>query len=177
MKLLLFIFLTLFASFSMHPTKNLHQFSMPSIDGKSTINFKDFEGKYVLLVNTASKCGYTPQYKTLQALQDQYASKLVVIGVPCNQFGGQEPGTEEEIADFCSLNFGVKFALTAKADVKGKNQADIYKYITQQELDNTIVAAPEWNFHKYLFSPNGDLIGSFASGVSPVDALITSMLE
>jgi len=108
-----------------HPTATFHGFSINSLTGE-TLNMADFKGKHVLVVNVASRCGYTPQYGPLQKLADQYEGKLVIVGFPCNQFGGQEPGTAEQIASFCEKNYGVSFPMTEKIDVKGDNQHPIY---------------------------------------------------
>ncbi len=138
------------------------------------IDMNDYKGKYVLIVNVASKCGYTGQYADLEELSERYADKLVVIGFPCNQFGKQEPGSAEEIAEFCSSTYGVKFPMAQKVDVKGDEQHPVYQWLTSQTLDGDEVNAPKWNFHKYLISPEGELIGSFKSSVKPMDDKIVS---
>jgi glutathione peroxidase len=145
--------------------------------GGETLNMKDFQGKYVLCVNVASKCGYTPQYKDLQALYEKYQDKLVVIGFPCNQFLFQEPGTEEDIQSFCEVNYGVTFPMTSKIKVKGGDQHPVYQWLTSQELKGETNHKVKWNFHKFLVSPEGKLIGSFPSKVQPMGEEITSLLK
>lgn len=141
------------------------------------LQMRDFEGKFVLCVNVASKCGFTPQYKGLQTLFEQYGDKLVVIGFPCNQFMGQEPGSSDEIQDFCERNYGVKFPITEKIDVKGEDQHPVYQWLTSQELDGETDHKVKWNFHKFLVSPEGKLAGSFSSRVDPLSEEITAHLQ
>ncbi|MEY3397487.1 MAG: hypothetical protein RL220_81 [Bacteroidota bacterium] len=155
---------------------SFYDLSVPGIGG-DTINFSDFRGKYVLCVNVASKCGYTPQYKGLQELSDKYAGKLVIIGFPCNQFLGQEPGTEEEIADFCEKNYGVTFPLSAKIQVKGADQHPVYQWLTNQKLNGVSDAEVKWNFHKFLISPEGKWMNVFGSKVEPLSTEITSLIK
>lgn len=140
-----------------------HDFEFTSIDGKP-MKLAAFAGKPILVVNTASKCGLTPQYAGLQALADKYKDKLVVLGVPCNDFGGQEPGSEAQIQDFCATNYKVGFPMTAKNAVVGPGAHPLYKWaVTQAGGD----AAPKWNFHKYLIGADGELFGTFGSKVAP----------
>lgn len=153
-----------------------HDLSVISIDG-SSINFADFKGKKVLCVNTASECGYTNQYEGLEELHKLYKDKLVVIGFPCNQFGGQEPGEEKEIATFCKANYGVTFLLTEKIDVKGDNQHPVYQWLTQKSQNNVGDFKVKWNFNKFLVDENGVLLEYFESGVKPLDEKITSYLK
>jgi glutathione peroxidase len=153
-----------------------YDLSIEGIDG-SAIQMTDFRGKYVLCVNVASKCGYTPQYKDLQALYEQHQDKLVIIGFPCNQFLNQEPGSEEEIAAFCEKNYGVTFPLTEKVDVKGADQHPVYQWLTSQELNGETDHKVKWNFHKFLVSPDGQLVGSFPSKVNPLSEEITALLK
>ncbi len=150
-----------------------------SISGLSEgkLNMADFKGKYILCVNVASKCGYTPQYKPLQQLYDQYKDKLVIIGFPCNQFLGQEPGSAEDIATFCQRNYGVSFPMTEKIDVKGSDQHPIYAWLTQKELNQVADAKVSWNFNKFLISPEGEWLGHFPSKVDPLSAEITDQLK
>ncbi len=141
-----------------------HDFTLPTIDGRQ-LQLAKFAGKPVLLVNTASQCGFTPQYKELEALWREYRSKgLVVLGVPSNDFGGQEPGTETEIESFCRLNYDVTFPLAAKQSVIGAAAHPLYRWIAQ-ELGEDM--APKWNFHKYLIAPDGALAGAWPSRVAP----------
>jgi len=157
-------------------TTDFYSFSIKSLDGNKTINFKAFKGKKVLCVNVASECGYTPQYKDLQQLHEQYKDKLVVIGFPCNQFGGQEPGDAAQIESFCKKNYGVTFLLTEKIDVKGTNQHAIYQWLTKQELNGKNSATVKWNFNKFLIDENGNWLNYFPSSVNPLDTELTSLL-
>jgi len=158
------------------PDTAFYDLAVEGIEG-DTLRMSDYQGKYVLIVNVASKCGFTPQYKDLQKLYEQYADRLVIIGFPCNQFMNQEPGTEEEIQDFCELNYGVTFPLTAKIDVKGPNQHPVYQWLTTRELNGKTSHEVKWNFHKFIVSPEGKLIGSFPSKVLPLGNEITSLLK
>lgn len=145
---------------------NFHKIKITTIDG-TEIPLSKFEGKTVLVVNTASACGYTPQYKGLEELFEKNKDKgLVILGVPCNQFGGQEPGTEEEIKTFCETKFHVSFPMTKKADVKGPNQHPLYKFLLENSSDKGDVA---WNFEKFLVSPRGEVLARYKSKVEPSD--------
>lgn len=140
------------------------------------LDLSAFEGKKILFVNVASKCGFTPQYKLLQQLQDDYNDSLVVVGVPCNQFGNQEPGTHEEIQEFCSLNYGVSFPITEKIDVKGTNQHPLYAFLTKKELNKKKDSSVKWNFQKYLIDEEGKLIDYWYSITKPNSSKITKYL-
>lgn len=155
---------------------NFYSLSIKTLDGSKTINFSQFKGKKVLLVNVASECGYTPQYKTLQELHNKYKDKLVVIGFPCNQFGGQEPGAPKDIATFCEKNYGVTFMLTEKIDVKGSNQHAVYQWLTQKSLNGVSDANVKWNFNKFLVDENGKWLEYFGSGVDPLSENIVGKL-
>ena len=155
---------------------SFYDLTINSIDGKE-MHMSDFKGKYVLCVNVASKCGYTPQYEDLEKLYEQYHGKLVIVGFPCNQFLGQEPGTSEEIVSFCQKNYGVTFPLTEKIDVKGKNQHGVYQWLTQQSLNGVSDGTVKWNFHKFLISPEGEWLAEFPSGVKPLDTELTSLIK
>ena len=155
---------------------SFYDLTINSIDGNE-MHMSDFKGKYVLCVNVASKCGYTPQYEDLEKLYEQYQGKLVIIGFPCNQFLGQEPGTSEEIVSFCQKNYGVTFPLTEKIDVKGKNQHGVYQWLTQQTLNGVANGNVKWNFHKFLISPEGEWLAEFPSGVKPLDTELTSLIK
>lgn len=169
--------LILITLISMLMSTNFYEnnFQIKDIDGNS-INTKDWKGKKVLLVNVASKCGYTPQYEDLQTLSEKYKDKLIVIGLPCNQFMGQEPGTAEEIKSFCSKNYGVTFTITEKIEVKGDGQHPIYQWLTSKENNGLENSKVKWNFQKYLLDENGKLIKHFDPGVKPLDEEITSSL-
>lgn len=151
-----------------------HDFAFTSIDGKP-LKMTDFKGKAVLVVNTASKCGLTPQYAGLQALHEKYGAKgLVVLGVPSNDFGGQEPGSEAEIRTFCSTNYKVSFPMTAKNAVIGNDAHPLYKWAVTEAGE---AATPKWNFHKYLIAKDGTLAGTFGSKVAPDAAELQSAIE
>jgi glutathione peroxidase len=151
-----------------------NDFEFTSIDGQP-LKLSQFAGHPILVVNTASQCGFTPQYKGLEALWQKYRDRgLVILGVPSNDFGGQEPGTEAEIANFCSLNYGVTFPMTAKNDVIGVNAHPFYKWVVSQAGEG---AAPRWNFHKYLIGTKGELAGAFPSKVAPDSATLTEAIE
>ncbi|WP_134089886.1 glutathione peroxidase [Olivibacter sp. XZL3] len=156
------------------PSENIYQFSFTSIDGK-TINLKDFRGKKLLLVNTASKCGFTPQYKELEELSKRFAGKLVVIGFPANNFGSQEPGSNEDIKSFCEQNYGVTFLLAEKTSVKGDDINPIFAYLTSTANPN-LAGEIKWNFEKFLIDENGQLVHRYRSAVKPLSPEITSQL-
>lgn len=141
-------------------------------------NTTDFEGKALLVVNTASQCGFTPQYEGLQKLQDTYAERgFSVLGVPCNQFGSQESGSDGEIAEFCSVNFGVNFPLLAKTEVNGPGAHPLFHDLKQVADADGDAGEVKWNFEKFLISPEGEVIKRFRSGVEPESAELTGQLE
>ncbi len=154
------------------PKKSIHSLSIKSIDGKK-INLSDFKGKKILFVNVASECGFTKQYADLQALHKKYQDKLVIIGFPCNQFGGQEPGNAKEIQSFCQLNFGVEFLITEKINVKGNEQHPIYAWLTNKDLNGKKSSSVKWNFQKYLVDENGQFIDYYFSITKPMSTKIT----
>lgn len=156
--------------------KPFYALKINSLTGKP-IDFKDFEGKHVLLVNVASKCGFTSQYEDLQALYEKFQDRLIVIGVPCNQFGGQEPGDAEAISSFCELNYGVSFLITEKVDVKGKNQHPVYEWLTEKSVNGVKDSKVKWNFQKYLVDTEGNLIDYFYSVTRPTSTKITKYLK
>lgn len=144
---------------------NAYAFSFTTLVGHHPLPLESFQGKVLLIVNTASKCGFTPQYARLEKLYEQYKDRgLVILGVPSNDFGGQEPGTAEEISNFCKVNYGVSFPMTSKEVVSGKNAHPFYLWAKQKLGFGT---APKWNFHKYLINRNGELINYFYSTTSP----------
>ena len=148
-----------------------------SINGinNEIINLSDFKGKTILLVNVASKCGFTKQYEGLQTLYDNYKDKdFLVIGVPSNQFGGQEPGTNSEIKNFCETNFNITFPITDKVDVKGKNAHSVYKWAKENHGNSTV---PMWNFHKILINKEGKIQDTFNSFITPLSDKITKQIE
>ncbi len=155
--------------------QSIYDIAINAIDGKS-ISLLEFKGKKILFVNVASECGFTKQYKELQALSDKYQDGLVVIGSPCNQFGRQEPGDASQIQEFCELNFGVKFLLTEKIDVKGSKQHPLYKWLTTKDLNGKKSSSVKWNFQKYLVDDNGRLIDYYFSITKPMSSKITKYL-
>ncbi|MES2689815.1 MAG: glutathione peroxidase [Bacteroidota bacterium] len=147
--------------------KKFYDLKVKTLDGKQTINFAEYKGKKILCVNTASECGYTKQYEGLQKIAEQYKGKLVVIGFPCNQFGGQEPGSTEEIDKFCKKNYGVTFPLTEKVDVKGDKQHEVYQWLCQKNNNGMGDYEVKWNFNKFLIDENGNLVAYYPSSVKP----------
>lgn len=154
---------------------SVHQFKVEALDG-SKINFADFKGKKILIVNTASACGYTPQYRDLEALYEKYKDRLVIVGFPANNFGAQEPGSNTEIKEFCTKNYGVTFPMAAKISVKGDDTAPIYQWLTHKKQNNVLDAEITWNFNKFLLDEKGHIIAKFDSKVTPMDQQIVSKL-
>ena len=154
---------------------SIHTFKVEALDG-TTINFADFKGKKILIVNTASECGYTPQYKELEALYQKFKDKLVIVGFPANNFGGQEPGTNTEIKAFCQQNYGVTFPMAAKISVKGDDAAPIYQWLCNKTENGVLDAEIKWNFNKFLLDENGNMIAYFPSKVTPMSEQITGKL-
>jgi glutathione peroxidase len=155
---------------------NIYDIKIDSLQGKP-INLNDFQNKYILFVNVASKCGFTPQYKGLEQLHQEYKDNLVVIGVPCNQFGSQEPGSADEIEEFCEVNYGVSFLITEKVNVKGQNQHPLYSWLTNKDFNGKKSSSVKWNFQKYLVSPEGKLIDYYFSLTKPLSSKITKHLS
>ncbi len=160
---------------SMDSLPSIHTFKIESLQG-GTINLSDFKGKKILIVNTASECGYTPQYKALQSLYAGHKDKLVVLGVPSNDFGGQEPGSNTEIGSFCEKNYGVTFPLAAKSVVTGDQMCPLYQWLTQKSKNGVLDATVGWNFNKFLIDEEGHLIQKFESRVKPEDPEILNAL-
>jgi glutathione peroxidase len=151
---------------------------METLDGKKVNLAKKYKGKVVLLVNVASKCGHTPQYKQLEALHEKYGKEgLAVVGVPCNQFGKQEPGTSSDIAEFCEKNYGVKFDMLSKVDVNGEEAAPLYKYLTSKESDPDFSGKITWNFEKFLFNRDGQVVARFAPKTKPDAEEVVTAIE
>jgi len=146
-----------------------------SIDGKE-INFEQFKGKKVLIVNTASACGYTYQYEGLQKLHDLYGEDVAVLGFPANDFMFQERGSDSDIADFCEKNYGVTFQMFSKITTRGKNQSPIYTWLTNKDLNGWNEKKPTWNFCKYLINEDGDLVAFFDKSIKPLSKEITGLL-
>ncbi len=166
------ILLSLFLFFS--PGKSLYDFQSMDINGKP-LNFSQFKGKKILIVNTASQCGYTPQYADLEKLSEQYKDKLVVIGFPANNFGSQEPGSNTEISSFCTKNYGVTFVMCSKVSVKGDDMNELFRWLTN-EPNPDFTGDIKWNFEKFLIDENGKLVHRYRSSVKPLDTTITGTL-
>jgi glutathione peroxidase len=161
----------------MHSSVSVYDFKVPALNG-GTIDLSTYKGKKLLIVNTASKCGFTPQYADLEKLYDKYKEKLVIVGFPANDFGGQEPGTNSEISEFCKKNYGVTFPLAAKSDVVGENTSPLFKYLTDEAIKmGTPAPVIKWNFTKFLIDENGKLIGVYNSKITPMSEEITSHLN
>lgn len=157
--------------------KSALRFSMESLDGKE-IDLAQYQGKVVLIVNVASKCGLTPQYEQLQKLHEKYADQgLAILGFPCNQFLGQEPGSSEEIAEFCKKNYGVGFDMFAKIDVKGDNAAELYKLLTSLDTKPTGAGDISWNFEKFVLDKDGFVVGRFSPRTKPDAPEIIELIE
>lgn len=161
---------------SRKPNSSIYDISIKQLNGEK-LDLSKFKGKKLMVVNVASKCGYTRQYEDLQKLYEKYKGKLEIIGVPCNQFMGQEPGSPEEIQTFCKKNYGVTFQLTEKVDVKGPDQHALYQWLTKKELNGSEDSKVSWNFQKYLLDENGQLIAIFKPGTEPLSDEITSKIK
>ena len=157
--------------------KSLYGFTMKSIDGRP-VNLESYKGKVVLLVNVASKCGFTPQYAGLEALYEKYRDKgFVIIGVPANNFAQQEPGTDEEIKTFCSRKYNVSFPMMSKVSVKGDDQTPLYHFLTDASTDPQFGGDIKWNFTKFLFDRNGKPVARFEPAITPDSPQVTSAIE
>lgn len=167
--------LLILASFAMLTPQSFYDFNVIGLDGKS-VNLSQFKGKKVLIVNTASECGFTPQYEGLQQLQLKYKDKLVIIGFPANNFGKQEPGSNEEIANFCSSKFHVTFPMSAKVSVKGDDIDPLFKWLTETPNPD-FTGSIKWNFEKFLLDENGQLIHRFRSFTKPMSEDITKAID
>lgn len=156
---------------------NLHQFTVETLEGEN-FDLASLKGKKVLVVNTASKCGLTPQYKDLQSLYDMYNKEnFVVIGFPANNFMGQEPGSNQEIASFCERNYGVNFPMMAKISVKGDDMHEVYQFLTQKAKNGLSDSEVQWNFQKYLVNENGELEKVISPQTSPLDSEIVNWIK
>jgi glutathione peroxidase len=154
----------------------IYQFKVVDLYGK-TFDFASLKGKKILIVNTASKCGYTPQYEQLEAIYKKYKNNnFVIIGFPANNFGSQEPGTNAEIATFCKANYGVTFPMMSKISVKGSDMNDVYQFLTKKAKNGLKDSNVEWNFQKYLINEKGELEQVYLSGVAPTDAKIVNWI-
>lgn len=157
-------------------TMTVHDFKVASLDGQ-VIDFSKFRGKKVLIVNTASKCGYTPQYAELQELYNKYQKNLVVVGFPANNFGDQEPGSNQDIQEFCKKNYGVSFPMAEKVSVVGDDIHPLFKYLTEEASRMGVTNPVKWNFTKFLVDEQGKLIAVFPSKVKPMSEDITKHLN
>ena len=155
---------------------SIYDFKVPGLEGKE-INFADYKGKKILIVNTASKCGYTPQYEELEKLQAKYKDKLVIVGFPANNFGNQESGSNEEIKEFCKRNYGVTFPMAEKVSVKGDDMHPLFKYLTAEAKSMGVDDPIKWNFTKFLVDEKGKLVHVFESKVTPMSAELTKHLN
>ena len=159
------------------PTASFYDLKAKTIDGKD-FSFADLKGKKVMVVNTASKCGYTPQYEDLEKLYKAYKDKnFVIIGFPANNFGKQEPGTNSKIKEFCRKNYGVTFQMMEKIDVKGDDMNAVYKWLTSKELNGKMDSSVKWNFQKYLIDENGNLVDVSYSKDKPMDDKIVNWIN
>lgn len=174
--LMTFAIAALLSAFTLPVSPSIHQFKVKSIDG-GVIDFAKFKGKKILVVNTASKCGYTPQYEALEKVYETYKDKLVIVGFPANNFGSQEPGSNDEIQQFCKARFGVTFPLASKVSVKGDDTAPIYKWLTSKDQNGVLDATIAWNFNKFLLDEDGKMIAYFPSKVKPDDGEILKYLK
>ena len=162
-------------SFARDLSSSVFDYKMKNIYG-DVVTLEKYRGKKILIVNVASHCGYTSQYKDLQKLQDRYKDKLQVIAFPCNDFGFQEPGSSEQIAEFCEVNYNIKFPIMGKINIRRSPSHPIYEWLSNSELNGWNDSKPKWNFYKYLIDENGRLINLFNSGISPLSTQITEAI-
>ena len=175
MRKLLILFFIHFSIFIMAQS-TFYNIPLNDING-DPINLFDFQGKMIMVVNVASKCGFTSQYEDLELLYQKYKEDLIIIGVPCNQFCNQEPGNSEEIKAFCTKKYNVSFILTEKLEVKGKNQHPLYEWLTNKELNLKKNSSVKWNFQKYLINRNGEYLDYFFSTTKPKSKKIINLIE
>ncbi len=176
MKNLILIIMSLFTFTNTNAQESIYDIEINDISG-NPIDLKQFRGKHILFVNVASECGFTPQYAGLEELHQQFKENLVVIGLPCNQFGGQEPGTEKEVQQFCTKNFGVSFLLTEKIEVKGEGKHQLYNWLTDKKKNGKSSSSVKWNFQKYVVDEKGEFVNYFYSTTKPMSPKITSLLK
>jgi glutathione peroxidase len=177
MKRISTLFIVLIASMISLKAQSFYDLKAKTIDGKE-FNFSDLKGKKVLIVNTASRCGFTPQYEDLEKLYKEYKDKnLVIIGFPANNFGRQEPGSNEEIGEFCKKNYGVTFQMMEKIDVKGDDKHPVYKWLTEKSLNGKMDSSVKWNFQKYMIDDNGNLVDVVGSGDKPTSDKIVNWIN
>ena len=174
--LTIFLFSINLAKAQYNKKMSIYDININALDG-TPVNLKTFQGKYILFVNVASECGFTNQYEGLQKLYDTYKDDLMVIGVPCNQFGQQEPGNSEQIQSFCQKNYGVTFLMTEKVNVKGKDKHPLYEWLTNKDLNGKNSTTVKWNFQKYVIGRNGEYIDYFYSMTKPMSSKITKLIQ
>ena len=173
----LFLMLLLLPALALAVSKSVYDFTLNSIDGQPS-PLSSFKGKVVMLVNVASKCGYTPQYSALESTYEKYKDRgLVIVGIPANNFGAQEPGTNEEIKTFCSRKYNVTFPMMAKVSVKGSDQTPLYQFLTDKTLNPTTGGEIKWNFTKFIFDRDGNAIARFEPEVTPDSSQVTAAIE
>ena len=168
--------MVLFSFTTSNAQTSIYDVAINDING-NPIDLFEFKGKHILFVNVASECGFTKQYSGLEQLHRQFKNDLIVIGLPCNQFGGQEPGSTKEIQQFCTKNFGVSFLLTEKIKVKGEEQHPLYAWLTNKKLNGSSSSIVKWNFQKYIVDKDGKFVNYFYSTTKPLSRKITSILK
>ena len=173
----MFLMLLLLPALALAASMSVYDFTLNSIDGQPS-PLSSFKGKVVMLVNVASKCGYTPQYSALESTYEKYKDRgLVIVGIPANNFGAQEPGTNEEIKTFCSRKYNVTFPMMAKVSVKGSDQTPLYQFLTDKTLNPTTGGEIKWNFTKFIFDRDGNAIARFEPEVTPDSPQVTAAIE
>ena len=168
--------MAIFYNINSNAQKSIYDIAINDISGNH-IDLNEFKGKHILFVNVASECGFTKQYAGLEELHQQYKDDLIVIGLPCNQFGGQEPGVEKEIQQFCTKNFGVSFLMTEKIEVKGEKKHPLYIWLTEKKINGKSSSSVKWNFQKYIVNGEGGFVNYFYSTTKPMSTKITSLLN
>ena len=176
MKNLIITIMAILSFTNSNAQKSIYDIAINDIVG-NPIDLNEFKGKHVLFVNVASECGFTSQYAGLEELHQKYKNDLIVIGLPCNQFGGQESGTEEEIKQFCVKNYGVSFLMTEKIEVKGENKHPIYNWLTEKKVNGKSSSSVKWNFQKYIINGEGGFVNYFYSATKPMSTKITTILK
>ena len=174
--LTIFLFSINLAKAQYNKKMSIYDININALDG-TQVDLKTFQGKHILFVNVASECGFTNQYEGLQKLYDTNKDDLMVIGVPCNQFGQQEPGNSEQIQSFCQKNYGVTFLMTEKVNVKGKDKHPLYEWLTNKDLNGKNSTTVKWNFQKYVIGRNGEYIDYFYSMTKPMSSKITKLIQ
>lgn len=171
----IFNLICLFMSAGIMSQTSIHEFKFKTIDGVER-SFEEFKGKKILVVNTASECGFTPQYQELQELHEGYGEDIIIIGFPANNFGGQEPGENKEIAAFCQKNYGVTFVMAEKLSVRGEDIDPLFKWLNEQE-NESFTGDIEWNFEKFMIDETGKVVARFRSGVKPMSKEIIGFIK